>query len=230
MKILALDTSTEWCSVAVGEGGRWHARDEHAGQMQSDRLLPMVAAALADAGWTLADVDGVAFGAGPGSFTGLRIGCGVAQGLALGLDCPVVPVPTLAAIAHATWRARGDTRIVTCLDARMREVYVAAYERRDDAWIEAAPAAVMSPSAVLLPFARGWVGAGNGFAAYPAMVDSLGLTAVDADARPTAQAIGELALARFAADEGVAAGAALPLYVRHRIALTSAERAAGARL
>ena len=95
MWMLCLDSSTEWCSVAVGDGHRWHARDELAGQSHSERLLPMARAALAEAGLTLGQLDGLAFGAGPGSFTGIRIGCGVAQGLALGADLPVVAVPTL---------------------------------------------------------------------------------------------------------------------------------------
>src|SRR5206468_4506798 len=89
MRILALETSTDWCSIAVGDGARWHRRDERAGQRHSERLLPMIDAALAEAGWSLSDLDGLAFGAGPGSFTGLRLGCGVAQGMALGRWHPV---------------------------------------------------------------------------------------------------------------------------------------------
>ena len=233
MRILALDTSTEWCSVAIGDGTGWHVRDEHAGQAHSERLLPMIEAALADAGWALRDLDGVAFGAGPGSFTGVRIGCGVAQGLALGADLPVVPVPTLAAIAQEVFRARGWRRVCACLDARMREVYVAAYAREGDAWRETANPSVMPPADVSLAQFAGaddWGGAGNGFAAYPALVGQLSLAHVDANARPTAQAIGELALPRLAAGEAVAAVDALPLYVRHRVALTVAERDAGVRL
>lgn len=233
MRILALDTSTEWCSVAVGDAAGWHVRDEHAGQAHSQRLLPMVDAALAEAGWALRDLDGVAFGAGPGSFTGIRIGCGVAQGLALGADLPVVPVPTLEAIAEGVFRARGWRRVLACLDARMREVYVAGYARDGDAWREIAPPSVVPPAEVSragLAEESDWFGAGNGFAAYPALGPALGLSDVAADARPSAQAIGELALPRLAAGEGVAAGEALPLYVRHRVALTAAEQDAGVRL
>ena len=233
MRILALDTSTEWCSVAVGDGAIWHRRDEHAGQAHSERVLPMVQAALAEAGWTLANLDGLAFGAGPGSFTGIRIGCGVAQGLALGADLPVVPVPTLAAIAQEVFRARGWESVLTCLDARMREVYAAAYARRGGGWREVAPPAVVAPAAVprVQPSGNGdWHGAGNGFAAYPSLGAQLGLSRVAADARPTAQSIGALALPRLVAGEGVAAGDALPLYVRHRVALTSAEQGAGVSL
>ncbi len=172
MRILALDTSTEWCSVAVGDGTIWHRRDEHAGQAHSERVLPMVHAALAEAGWTLANLDGLAFGAGPGSFTGIRIGCGVAQGLALGADLPVVPIPTLAAIAQEVFRTRGWERVLACLDARMREVYTAAFVRSGGEWREVAPPAVLAPAEVRRVQGVGeadWHGAGNGFAAYPAL-------------------------------------------------------------
>jgi tRNA threonylcarbamoyladenosine biosynthesis protein TsaB len=233
MHILALETSTEWCSVAVGDGMRWHRRDERAGQVHSERLLPMVDAALAEAGWTLRDLDGVAFGAGPGSFTGIRIGCGVAQGLALGADLPVVPVPTLEAIAHEVFRAHGWRTVLACIDARMREVYAAAYARDGDGWRVVAAPTVGLPADVVRPAPVGdsdWTGAGSGFAAYPALASQLELTGTAADARPSAQSIGELGLARLAAGEGVAAMEALPVYVRHRVALTIAEREAGVRL
>jgi tRNA threonylcarbamoyladenosine biosynthesis protein TsaB len=233
MRILALDTSTEWCSVAVGDGTRWHRLDEHAGQAHSERVLPMVHAALAEAGWTLAALDGIAFGAGPGSFTGIRIGCGVAQGLAFAADLPVAPIPTLAALAQEVFRAHGWTRIVACLDARMREVYLAAYLRSDGGWREWAPPSVVPPAeaprALPADCARAY-GAGNGFAAYPDLFSELGLVAAADDARPSAQSIGELALPRLVAGEGVAAVDAVPLYVRQRVALTAVEQAAGARL
>ena len=232
MRILALDTSTEWCSVAVGDGSQWHCLDEHAQQANSERVLPMVQRALAEAGWALADLDGIAFGAGPGSFTGVRIGCGVAQGLALGADLPVLPVGTLAALAQEAHRVRGWRSVLACLDARMREVYVAAYTRIDGAWRESMPPSVVPPSDVRLPSPTDaeWFGAGNGFAAYPALASNVALAAAAADARPTAQSIGELALPKLAAGEGVAAADAAPIYVRHRIALTAIEQAQGVRL
>jgi tRNA threonylcarbamoyladenosine biosynthesis protein TsaB len=231
MWILCLDSSTEWCSVAVGDGRRWYGRDEHAGQSHSERLLPMVRATLAEAGLALPQLDGLAFGAGPGSFTGIRIGCGVVQGLAFGADLPVIAVPTLEALAQEARRRHGWTAVAACLDARMREVYFAMYAADGDAWrvltepVAAAPAGLRLPTASIVTF-----GAGNGYAAYPVLGVELGLAAVDADVRPTAQSIGELALPRLAAGEGVAAARALPFYVRHRVALTTAERDAGARL
>jgi tRNA threonylcarbamoyladenosine biosynthesis protein TsaB len=233
MRILALDTSTEWCSVAAGDGTRWHRLDEHAGQAHSERVLPMVHAVLAEAGWTLSALDGIAFGAGPGSFTGIRIGCGVAQGLAFGADLPLMPIPTLAALAQEVLRAHGWKRVVASLDARMHEIYLAAYEHRDEGWREWAAPSVVSPAeaARTSPSDRAHAcGAGNGFAAYPALASELGLVAVAADARPSAQSVGELALPRLEAGEGVAAADAAPFYVRQRVALTAVEQAAGTRL
>jgi tRNA threonylcarbamoyladenosine biosynthesis protein TsaB len=232
MRLLAFDTSTDWLTVACGSGETWWVRGEPAGQAHSERLLPLVDAVLAEAGWSLRSLDGIAFGAGPGSFTGVRIACGVAQGLAFGTDLPLVAVPTLEALAHAAWRRHAATHVFACVDARMREVYVAAYAREDGRWSEMLAPAVMKPAEVTVP-ARGafpWFGVGGGFAAYPSLRAQLALEHVDVDAVPDARAIGELAQPRFAAGEGVAAAAALPLYVRHRVALTTAERAAGVRL
>ena len=232
MRLLAFDTSTQWLSVACGAQDAWCVRGEPSGQAHSERLLPLIDAVLAESGWSLRSLDGIAFGAGPGSFTGVRIACGVAQGLGLGADLPLVPVPTLLALAHAAWREHAATRVVACLDARMREVYVATYERTQSRWSDVTAPAVLAPSAVTAPPspASSWFGVGGGFAAYPALAAQFGLRGVDAEAVPDARAIGELAQPRFAAGEGVAAADAAPLYVRHRVALTTMERAAGARL
>jgi tRNA threonylcarbamoyladenosine biosynthesis protein TsaB len=232
VKLLAFDTSTNWLSVACGDGNAWHVRGELAGQAHSERLLLLVDAVLAEAQWPLHSLDGIAFGAGPGSFTGVRIACGVAQGLALGAALPLVPVSTLEALSHAAWRRDGATHVVACLDARMREVYVAAYERIEQGWRERLAPAVRPPADVVLPPGEpaAWRGTGDGFAAYPSLQDQLGLAHVDAGAVPDARAVAELALPRFAAGEGVAAADALPFYLRHRIALTTAERDAGHRL
>jgi tRNA threonylcarbamoyladenosine biosynthesis protein TsaB len=238
MWILALDSSTEWCSVAVGDGRHWHVRDEHVGQSHSEHLLPLVRAMLAEAGLTLPQLDGIAFGAGPGSFTGIRIGCGVAQGIAFGANLPVVAVPTLEALAQEARRTYGWNAVVACLDARMREIYAAmyGYDERDDVrsgggWRALMEPIATPPAALRLPSYSGELhGAGNGYAAYPSLAADLRLAGADANLRPTARSIGELALPRLAAEEAVAAAQALPLYVRHRVALTTAEREAGARL
>ena len=230
MKLIAFDTSTEWLSVALYDGQQAIAMRERAGNASSERILPAIGEILAQGGASLADIDGIAYGAGPGSFTGVRIACGVAQGLAFGAGRPVVGVPTLGAIAQSAWRAHGARRIVTCLDARMREVYVAAYLRNDNGWTPVREAAVCKPDDVEPPTSKGWHGAGDGFAAYPQLKSRLGLAACDASIIPEAQSIAEWAWPRLLAGEGIAAEQAQPLYVRHRVALTSAERATGMRL
>ena len=229
MRVLAIDCSTEWLAVAAGDAKGCVERREHAGQTHSQLALPRIAEVLAERGWQVGDLDGIAFGAGPGSFTGVRIACGIAQGLALGASRPVVPVATLEALAQQAFDVHAATRVVACLDARMNEVYVAAYERDDRAWREMQSPAVLRPDDVVVP--RGeWFGAGEGFAAYPRLAQRLALRAIDATLAPTAGAILALAVPRLIAGQGVDAAHALPLYVRHRVALTSAERAAGARL
>jgi tRNA threonylcarbamoyladenosine biosynthesis protein TsaB len=225
MKLLAFDTSTRWLTVACVDGDTLAERRELAEQAHSQRIVPLIDAVLQEAGVELAQLDAVAFGAGPGTFTGVRIACGVAQGLALGAGLRVVAVSTLEAIAQSSQRER----VIACLDARMREVYVGFYRREADRWIVEREPAVLHPDDVAaLPGA--WDGAGDGFAAYPALTQRLGLRHVDAAVVPEARAIAALAAPRVAAGDTVSAADALPLYVRHRVALTTAERDAGLRL
>jgi len=185
---------------------------------------------LAQSGWTLRDLDGVAFGAGPGTFTGVRLACGIAQGLAFGADLPVASVPTLEGLAQTAWRRDPSAiRIFACMDARMREVYVAAYERDGDGWHATLAPTVVRPADVRLPDGD-WQGVGDGFALYPELAGRPHLCATDARIVPDARAIGDLGLSQLAAGRAVAAELAQPLYVRHRVALTTAERNAGQRL
>jgi len=232
MHILALDASTEICAVALGDGETWSERAEHAGQRHSELLLPMIRALLDEAGLELAALGGIAFGAGPGSFTGLRIACGVAQGLALGARLPILGISTLETIAETARLRRGWTRVIAALDARMLEVYLAAYEHGGMRWRAVLDPIVVPPGEAPLPPGSDWTGAGNAFAAYPALRQRFGAALADCDEKisPAAAAIGALALPRFAAGEGAAARDAAPLYVRQRVALTSAERAAGIKL
>ena len=229
MRILALDSSTDWLSVALCDGDAWRERGERAATAASERALPLVRELLAEAGFGVRALDGIAFGAGPGSFTGVRIACGIAQGLALGANVPVVAIPTLLALAHGAWRSSGADSVLACLDARMREVYVAAYRRRGAEWTTIVEPLVRKPEDVERP-PGAWHGCGDGFAAYPALAARLALDSLDDAAVPSARAIAELALPRFAAGEGVDAAHAEPLYVRHRVALTTREREAGQRL
>lgn len=228
MRLLAIDCSTERLSVACGDGRDFLARDEPAGQAHAERALPLVRETLAAQGWTLASLDAIAFGAGPGSFTGVRIACGIAQGLALGAGLPMVPVGTLEALAQEAWRVHGAGEVLACLDARMREVYVATYARAGDAdWRALDAPHVVAPDTVPRAGPSSF-GAGDGFARYPVLAGRLAPGRFDAAMYPTARTIGELAAPRVARGEAVAARDAHPVYVRHRVALTSAERAAGA--
>jgi tRNA threonylcarbamoyladenosine biosynthesis protein TsaB len=172
---------------------------------------------LAQAGLKPADLQAVAFGAGPGSFTGLRIACGLAQGLALARGLPVIGISSLEAIAHES----GESRVVTCIDARMREVYYSALEKHADHWREAIAAQCIAPENAPRPPGAGWIGVGNGFAVY----GNLGLKKVLPEVHATAAAVASLAAPRLAAGEGVDAARATPVYVRDKVAFTAAERA-----
>ena len=192
----------------------------------SERLLPWANELLAEAGLGLKQLDGIAFGAGPGGFTGLRLACGVAQGLAFGLDLPVVPVGTLAALALAA----GDGCNLACLDARMNEIYLAAYRVAGESVEEVMAPKVGAGEAAPLPDGAGWRGVGDGFAiAHGATLrQRMGdrLVGVDTNAFPTAAAVARLAAPVLAAGSGVDAALAAPLYVRDKVALTTAERLA----
>jgi len=216
MKFAAFETSTEWCSVAVWIDREIAGVEERAGHAHSERVLPMLDRLLAAAGISIGQLDAVAFGAGPGSFTGLRIACGVAQGLAFARGLPVIGVSTLEAMAEES----GATRVVACLDARMREVYYSAIAKVGPRWREVIPAQCVAPAAVQVPPGEGWVGCGNGFAAY----GPLGLKSVVPDVHPSAIAVARLAAPRFDAGEGVDAGLAVPVYVRDKVAFTIEER------
>lgn len=223
MNILAFDTSTEYCSVALWLDGAATVREVHAGQRHSSLLLPMVDEVLSDAGIGLTALDGIAFGSGPGSFTGLRIGCGVAQGLALGADLPVAGVCTLLALAEGC----GGERVIACLDARMGEVYQAVYRRDGAQWQTLSEPGLYAPSAAPLPEAGEWVGCGNAFSVYEdALKQRYGtlLHGIEPHPYPRAVDIAVLALFRFAAGDGEDAALAAPLYIRNKVALKTSER------
>lgn len=221
MKILALDTSTEYCSAALWLDGEVRQRLEHAGQRHSLLLLPMVDALLSEAGVAPSALDAVAAAIGPGSFTGLRIATAVAQGLAFGADLPAIPVGTLDALA-----AGGDADdIVACLDARMNEIYLAAFRRGTNGFDRVIPPTLASPEA-LPELPRGqWAGCGNGFDRFD---DCIAATwpqvRVIRDRHPEARHVAALAAARYLAGERHAPEALVPLYVRDKVALTTAER------
>jgi tRNA threonylcarbamoyladenosine biosynthesis protein TsaB len=223
MKLLVLDTSTEYCSAALWLNGRIQARRALAGQRHSSLLLPMVDELLRESGFALRQLDGIGYGAGPGSFTGLRIACAVTQGLALGADLPVVGVSTLESIAEQT----GAAQVLTVLDARMAEVYWAAYRREGAGWHAVSEPQLALPESVAVPDEGDWVGAGNGFAALGEILRprlAARLARIDDTLMPDAAAMAPLAAAAFARGEGMDAALATPIYLRDKVALTVDER------
>ena len=244
--LLALDTSTEFCSVALllddpasqqssrsaphyesGDTRVWF-RHEATGAVSSTRLLPAVRELLDEAGLALADCSAIAFGAGPGSFTGLRTATGVAQGLAFGLNVPVVPVSTLLACAEAARLADASLppRVLAALDARMDEVYWADYAFDADTadWRVVHPASLDAPAALPLPDAP-FALAGNAAAAFGDRLPALAAAAhVDRNALPHALPVALLGLRALRAGRAVAPELAAPDYVRNKVAQTTAER------
>ena len=223
MKILAIETSTELCCAALWLDGKVDAREELAGQRHSELLLPMIDALLESHGLKAVELDCIAFGAGPGSFTGLRIACGVAQGIAFGIDVPVIGIGTLAALAAAS---QAD-RVVCCLDARMGEVYHAAYERRGGDWHEVHEPNLCKPDAAPDLPAGAWTGCGSGFAVYRAALENRyagKLARVIDNLVPHAREIAALAAVEVGRGGAVRAEYAAPLYVRNKVALRMDER------
>lgn len=221
MRLLAIETSTEHCSVALIQGEKLLSRSELAGQKHSEILLGRIDELLVEAGCTLKDIEGIAFGAGPGSFTGVRIAASVAQGLAFGLDIPVIPVCTLEALAEAS----GHERIACALDARLDEVYFAAYERSGDNW-QAIVEPCLSPIGELaqLPGSH-WVGVGSGFSILDSeLAKHLRLAQTDAQQYPQASAVANLGTRMLAKGQGKNDVEAQPIYLRNKVAMTTAER------
>ena len=220
MKILALETSTESGSCALLLGENISERRCPPGRPHSETLLPLIRELLAESGVKLAQLDAIAFGAGPGAFTGLRVACGVAQGLAVGAGVPVVPVCGLEAMAATV----GAPRVLSLLDARMGEIYAAAYELRDEAYVLNGSIHVVAPEALELPAGGNWVAAGNALRAYPRLAETLQVEgfSLRPEVLPEAAAIARLAARRPQAQIDPALAA--PLYVRDKVAKTISER------
>jgi tRNA threonylcarbamoyladenosine biosynthesis protein TsaB len=221
MKLLAFDTSTETLSIAVSAGTAVLEHTAAGGAQASAGLIPAVQELLGRAGIALHELSAIAFGRGPGSFTGLRTAAAVAQGLGFGAAVPVLPIDTLLAIAEEAHGLRGATRVVALLDARMDEVYFAAYERIDGLWHTRQAPALGRPEQVVL--APGWALAGNAVELHAARLPTGGERI---PALPTARALLRLAPAALADGAPHLASAALPLYIRDKVAQTTEERAA----
>lgn len=222
MNILALETASDPGSVALWSDGLLFARNCPVGRSNSETLLPLAGATLREAGLGFADLDGIAFGSGPGSFTGLRVACGVAQGLAVARDLPLIGIGTLEAMALDS----GGERVMVALDARMGEVYFGLFIEG----VLQGGLGVYPPLAVPLPVspASGWLACGNGLSAYPELRGRLSAH-VDSwmpEVMPSAAAVVRLAASKFARGERIDPADAAPLYVRDKVARTVAERLA----
>ncbi|ENY71611.1 tRNA (adenosine(37)-N6)-threonylcarbamoyltransferase complex dimerization subunit type 1 TsaB [Aeromonas diversa] len=220
MKILAVDTATEACSAALLMGEQVFARYEEAPRDHTRKILPMVQSLLDEAGITLADLDAIAFGRGPGSFTGVRIGIGVAQGLALGAEKPLIGVSTLAAMAQGAWRRDGARQVLAAIDARMNEVYFGRFEIREGLMAPVQEECVIDPQVLAAEptLAGRWHTIGTGFATYGDVLQ-LATEQVPASvpALPMAEDMLPLARAAWLAGEAVAVEAATPVYLRDKV-------------
>ncbi len=220
MLILALETATDPGSIALWRDGKIIARTCPDRLSNSETLLPQAAETLRELGLNFGDVQGIAFGMGPGSFTGLRVSCGAAQGLAVARDLPLLGIGTLEAMALVS----GGERVIVALDARMGEVYYGVYVQGK----LQGEIGVYAPDAVPVPDSTGWVACGNGLSSYPVLLERLA-SVVDVwkpEIMPSAEAVVRLAAPRLERGEAIDPADAAPLYVRNKVAQTVAERLA----
>jgi tRNA threonylcarbamoyladenosine biosynthesis protein TsaB len=225
--IIAIETATEACSAALSVDGRIVERSEIAPRRHAELILPMIESLLAEAGIGRTQLDGIAVGRGPGAFTGVRLAIAVAQGLALALDIPVVPVSSLAALAQDAPDA-GAAAVLAVIDARMGEVYAGAFRRGEDGLVEATgDETVGQASELVLPQSIQWCVVGSGWDAYrDALAARFSAPPEFADGArfPQARDIARLASPQFAAGLGVPPEQALPVYLRDKVALTVEEQ------
>lgn len=221
LKILAVDTATEACSAALLVGEQVFSRWEEAPRDHTRKILPMVQAVLDEAGITLDELDAIAFGRGPGSFTGVRIGIGVAQGLALGAGVPLIGISTLAAMAQGAHRLDGAEQVLTAIDARMNEVYFGRYELIDGRMQLVGDEVVSDPESLV--DVRGKLAgrvtcAGTGFETYGEILSGLADELVASQVRfPAALDMLPLARSAWLAGEAVAVEQATPVYLRDKV-------------
>jgi tRNA threonylcarbamoyladenosine biosynthesis protein TsaB len=223
MKILALDTATEACSAALYLDGEIRQLYRVAPREHSHIILPMIDQLLADSGNGVSDLDALTFGRGPGSFMGVRIAAGIAQGIAFAWDLPVVPISTLAAIAQTAYAETGAGRVLSAIDARMNEVYWGAYSLSDqDCMRIVGKEHVCAPTQVPRPEGGGWTGAGSGWNAYGdglrAGMDPGSLVGQLDSCFPTAESIVKLAVVEYTAGRHLSAAQAQPIYLRDNVA------------
>jgi tRNA threonylcarbamoyladenosine biosynthesis protein TsaB len=222
VNLLALDSSTEACSVALMAGGELRSRHEIAPRKHAELILPFMDQLLAEAGIGLRQVDALAFGRGPGAFTGIRIATGVVQGIAFAVDLPVVPVSTLATIAQGALREQGARRVIAAIDARMGEVYWCGFEADAEARMRpVAEECVVGPGEAPMVAGDGWHGSGSGWSSYDTVLSERyrgQLASLDGQRLPNAVDVATLAEQMFLAGHGVSAEQALPVYLRDKVA------------
>ncbi|MGM3175428.1 tRNA (adenosine(37)-N6)-threonylcarbamoyltransferase complex dimerization subunit type 1 TsaB [Dickeya lacustris] len=222
-RILALDTATEACSVALWNDGEIYSLFEICPREHTQRVLPMVQQVLSEHGITLKQLDALAFGRGPGSFTGVRIGIGIAQGLALGASLPMLGVSTLATLAQGAHRLTGARQVLAAIDARMGEVYWAQYQYDTaSGWQGESSEAVLSPAQLQAQASAlhdDWATAGTGWQTYPDLISHPGLRLQPTQALlPQAQDMLPLALQQWQRGEAVSVELAQPRYLRNEVA------------
>ncbi|MGH8503183.1 MAG: tRNA (adenosine(37)-N6)-threonylcarbamoyltransferase complex dimerization subunit type 1 TsaB [Gammaproteobacteria bacterium] len=227
MKLLAVETATEGCSAALAVDRKIYSRFEIAPRRHAEIILPMCESLIAEAGIALSQLDAIAFGRGPGAFTGVRIAAGVAQGLAYGLERPVVPVSTLAALAQEIMTELGKASVLVAIDARMGEIYWGCYQRdQQDCARLIGEERVGKAEDVIVPADRTWYGAGSGWDVYgETLANRLGnsLEGYDGQRLPRAEYIAGLAEIAFAEGLAVPAEQAQPVYLRDNVAKKSHE-------
>lgn len=216
MNLLAIDTATEQCSAAVLTAGDIVERSVLTARGHADLLLPMIEAVLAEAGLGLAQLEGIAFGRGPGAFTGVRIAAGVAQGLSLGSGVPVVGISNLAAVGQQL--ARPGEQVLVCMDARMNEVYWGVFSVGDDGLVVPISQEQVSPPSAVDPSPGIVTAGGTGFRAYPDLAPRFAGLRIDDNALPRAREIALLGAAALKAGLGRPAEEAIPVYLRDQVA------------
>lgn len=225
MRLLAIETATEACSIAVLVDGAVIERFEIAPRRHTELALPWAEALLAEAGIAKSQLDAIAVGRGPGAFTGVRLAIALAQGIALALDRPLLPVSTLATLAM---QSTGE-RIIAAIDARMGEIYVASFQRKGDGLVATSDEVVVAPDACVPPDGNDWHGVGTGFAAVDGALAARlqgWLATVDAAALPHAADVARLGALAFARGEAIAPERIEPAYLRNNVALTILEQQA----
>jgi len=227
VKLLAIETATPACSAALWVDGEISERFQMAPREHTRLILPMVDDLLHEADLLVTQLDAIAFGCGPGSFTGVRIATGVVQGIALGADVPVLPVSTLASMAQFSFNRNQHDLVFTALDARMGEIFWAVYQKNSQGLAQLVGEEAVTPAeAIVFPEGKGW-GIGSGWGVYDAQLSArLGaqVETVDVDVWPHAQTVVQLAAEDYRQGRAVAPECALPVYLRNKVAKKESER------